>query len=282
MANQDSLKKSILKELAKTGYPTEILAARELQSDDWGIIHNPAYIDERDHASREYDIRAFKRWEVQSATTEFYIGVSLLVECKKSEKPWVFFTTPESDFLHRQGEYIKGCSGQKRIIRSKHYSEAYVADDELAEFHHYFQSGHLARSYHEPFKGKERGDYSPMIFDAIMSCVKATLFHLSGRGFDKSLSLYYPVIIFDGNLFSADVRSTEDIELQEVPYLPLEFNYSLSNQMRRGSPWEAQERFIIDIVHFSHLRKYLEMQENSHRLMTDILAEKFDNENSSA
>jgi hypothetical protein len=79
----------ILKELHKTGYPTEIIAAAVMKRRGWAVVHNPTYVDDIEHRGREYDIHAGRVYN----DGPIQLGVFLAAECKKSEKPWVFFTT---------------------------------------------------------------------------------------------------------------------------------------------------------------------------------------------
>lgn len=58
-----SLEESILEELERTGFPTEIVAARTIERCGWSTILNPLYIDPREKVSREFDIRAYKFWD---------------------------------------------------------------------------------------------------------------------------------------------------------------------------------------------------------------------------
>src|SRR5690348_2408792 len=87
--------KNIVDELVKTGFPTEIVAGAAMASWGYGVIHSPAYFDHVELKSREFDLRAFKTWNVVDETPKWSVSLYLVAECKKSETPWVFFTTPE-------------------------------------------------------------------------------------------------------------------------------------------------------------------------------------------
>jgi hypothetical protein len=86
-----------------------------------------------------------------------------MTECKKSDKPWVFFTTPED---HRRddrlGRIIKWRFGGVQAFTDNRNPESLISDLELRSFHHYFQHGRLARTFHQPFRGKEELDDSPL------------------------------------------------------------------------------------------------------------------------
>jgi hypothetical protein len=211
MKNENkNLQANILQELKKTGFPTEVVSAEIMQNLGWGVLHSPSYWDESEKISREFDLRAYKNWKYTTPGGDFFIGAYLIVECKKSEKPWVFFSTPENHNA-RSSQFIK--AKDKLIFPNVYHTDSQISDENLGKFHHYFKGAEMARTFYEPFKGQEKSDTSQMIYSAIMSSVKATLFHLRERASDKFTSIYYPVIVFNGNMYNARVKSIVDIEL---------------------------------------------------------------------
>jgi hypothetical protein len=103
----EKLEKDILHELEKTGYPTEVVSSSILQQHGWGVTHNPSYRDDLEGGNREYDIRVYKSWKYSiSKEDNKPLDVFLLIECKKSEQPWVFFTTTESHSSVRLGSSL--------------------------------------------------------------------------------------------------------------------------------------------------------------------------------
>jgi hypothetical protein len=262
-----SLQSSILQEIKKTGFPTEVVCAGIMQKCGWGVSHSQSYWDEAEKTSREYDLRAYKDWKYTVPAGNYFLDAYLIIECKKSEKPWVFFSTPEV-YSTRISQFIK--TVDKNIFNSALKSEPRLSRDVLQKTHHYFGKSEMARTFYEPFKGQERSETSQMIYTAIMSSVNATLFHLRDQKIDKYTSIYYPIIIFNGNMYNAHVKSLDDIELLPVQHVQLSFNYMLprtserSSIWERNSSWERQERFIIDIVHYEYLEEFLGVLEEEH------------------
>lgn len=266
MANGESLQERILNELHKTGYPTEILSASTMARSGWGVVYNPSYRDDIEGISREFDILAYRQWSFDTSDAAIAVDAILIAECKKSEKPWVFFATPENLSLHRLGELVKGRGriGSKRAFTGRDWVDSLISDDTLRAFHHYFQKPNLARTFHEPFKGHERADTSPMIYSAVLSAVKASLFHLQDRPSDNWLRIFYPIIILDGNLFEAHVAANKVIELVPADHILLSFNYTLPKRSSQRSIWEGQHRFLIDVVHERYLDQFLQIIEDEH------------------
>lgn len=267
MSDKKSLEQSVLEELLKTGYPTEIFSASVMQERGWGVIHNPSYWDKEESQSREFDVRAYKHW--LNVAQDFKVGVYLIAECKKSEKPWVFFTTVEKYQRARLGQIIKARSADKRVFTDFEHHESIISDDELRTFHHYFQKPRQARTFHEPLKQQERASHSQMIYTAVMATVKATLFHCSERPSDKWVGIYYPVIIFSGNLFEAFVNPDKSIDLTPTLHVQLVFNYIQQEPSTHSSIWSAQQIFTVDVVHESYLDQFIKTVEDEHQIIAN-------------
>lgn len=97
-----------------------------------------------------------------------------------------------------------------------------------------------------------------MIYSAVMSVVKATLFlsRKSGRIADNWLGIYYPVVIFSGDLFEAEVQPSKDIKLSPRKHLQLAFNYFTPENLRIPQR-QLEHHFRIDIVHEDYLDEFL-------------------------
>lgn len=257
-----ALEDKILEELVRTGYPTEIVTASVMQARSWSVFHNPSYLDDREGVSREFDIRAYRQISKDNRT----VGIYLITECKKSEKPWVFFTTP----ANYPGDARLGTLIQWRMTKSQaftdwYHSESIIPDNDLRSFHHYFSEPRLARTFHQPFKGTEKSEHSQMIYSAVMSAVKATLFLCSQHPADNWLGVYYPVVVFSGDLFEAQVGPSKEINLSRSQSLQLSFTY-----IGPRSEWGASEfTFIVDVVHEDYLDEFLKMIETEHERIAD-------------
>jgi hypothetical protein len=265
MNDKKTLEQSILDDLYKTGYPTEVVSASILQRRDWHVVHNPSYWDEEEGQSREFDISAYRNWKTNNE--QLTIGIYLIVECKKSEKPWVFFTTPEKHDYSRLGAILKWRLAKSQIFTDYEHADSLISDDYLRQQHHYFRCARLARTFHEPWKNQERAEHSQMIYSAVMSTVKATRFHQKGPPIAGLLQMYYPLVIFDGNLFEASVEPDKTIDLQATSHVQLSFSYIPADRQRQDSAWGNVRRFIVDIVRESYLADYVTIIENEHEAL---------------
>jgi hypothetical protein len=262
-----ALEDEILEELVRTGYPTEIVSASVMQARGWAVFHNPSYLDDREGKSREFDIRAYRQMSKQNNS----VGIYLITECKKSDKPWVFFTTPaEYPGDARLGALIRWSMDKKQAFSDTSHADSLIPDRHLPGFHHYF-SRHpprLARTFHQPFKGADKSEYSPMIYTAVMSAVKATLFLCSQPPASNWLGIYYPVVVFSGDLFEAQVSPDKTITLAKSEFLQLSFTY-ITPTVLRGR--ESAFTFIIDVVHENYLADFLKTIEIEHEQISEYV-----------
>ena len=133
------LEDKILQEIDKTGYPTEIVCASAMQNRGWAVVHSPSYLDDLENRSREFDIRAYRTKRQDVRGHNYSVGIYLMTECKKSEKPWVFFTTPERYLEEPIGQVIHWSLGKRQAFTDRENSHAFISDNVLRGFHHYFK-----------------------------------------------------------------------------------------------------------------------------------------------
>lgn len=262
-----SLEDKIRADLAKTGFPTEILTAAVMESRGWGVVHNPSYLDDVEGRSREFDLRAYKKSEKAIGSTNYSAAIYLVTECKKSEKPWVFFTSIEKHLSTRLGSVIKWRLSGKQMFTDRVNDKSVVSDGDLREWHHYFREPRLARTFHQPFRTEK--EHSQMIYSAVMSVVKATMF-LTRQPHNAInwLRMFYPLIVFSGDLFEAQVQPDKEINLIRSKHLQLSFSYMTPGQQTQISG-QVENEFVIDIVNEDHLNDFLKAIEKE---LEDIAA----------
>lgn len=232
----ETLEERVLQELQKTGFPTEIVSASVMQKHGWHVLHNPSYLDDSDGRSREFDIRAYRNEEFEAPGNRFSVGIYLMTECKKSEKPWVFFTTTEEYDRSRLGVFLKWNCGQQQVFTDRHHRESIISDKELREFHHYYQLPRLARTFHEPFKGNEKSGSSQMIYSAVMSALKAALFLCKETPIDQWLRVFIPSLSLVATYLKLkSVREKKSFYCQVNSFNYLSTTYYLNHQQVRFS-----------------------------------------------
>jgi hypothetical protein len=262
------LERKILQDIAKTGYPLEIRASLVLEAQGWSVTHNPAYLDPEEQKAREIDIRAVMSWDVEKpGGSKHFLACNLLVECKKSTNPWVFFVTPVA--RSEQADHLRYYSSIENLVEKLWTKGDYVLDlDFLRSSQPRLRSDRCARTYYEPFKGQEKGDRSPTIFRALSAATKAIHHEATGwrRLFDEDIHLdlftifWYPLVIFDGPMYEASVSLEGGISLSQSAHVQVPFNYVTAGADPGGEP----ERFMVDVVQEPFLAHYLSSQAAFH------------------
>ena len=266
--------------LLRHGIPLEIDTHHKLEESGWTSRAEAAFEDPDEGKTRRVDFVAWKRKQVNS---KFFNNamITLVIECKKRENSaWIFYRTrkenptPEdiSKLIYRSPQMLilghsKWVSAfhedelKKLILNSHHLADDHpfvaIAGHEIAVETNQERKQRIGRED----KGRggkkqkdERGDFlyraSIEVTKALKAEIKTDIEHWmteieKEHQFPPDFEIYYPVIVFDGQLFEAKLQSGE-IELDEVPYLQL--------------VWETQEdEYIIDVVSKQHFSKYLEI-----------------------
>jgi len=71
----------------KTGYPLEIFTESILHKYNYRIINSEIYHDKENNLFRELDLFATRNWHTNDR--DIILDIQLLIECKKSDKPFV-------------------------------------------------------------------------------------------------------------------------------------------------------------------------------------------------
>ncbi|XHH08171.1 MAG: hypothetical protein ACFCUE_11435 [Candidatus Bathyarchaeia archaeon] len=109
MSQPDAFEKRVKEAIEKTGLPTEIRATKTLVDNGWRVQNEFPYVDMENQKIRTLDIKAVNIFSKESPknSSEIFpkndIDCELFIECKKSDKPWVFYldTLTNRDILHR-------------------------------------------------------------------------------------------------------------------------------------------------------------------------------------
>ena len=276
MEKRPELERKILKDIAKTGYPLEIRASLVLEEQGWTVTHNPAYLDPEEQKAREIDINAVRAWQVGAPGSPRHVLLcSLFVECKRSEKPWVFFVTPVRQ-MERSGREVRYHTGIENLVEGSGAAGDCVLDiDFLQSLHPHFRLESRARTYYEPFRQQGKAERSQAIFGALSAAMKALLDDTARfqRITDEQRVLqwltlfWYPVVIFSGRMYEATVPLTGDIQLVPSSHVQVAFNHI----PRGAQPGADPERFVVDVVEESFLEAYLSSQAAFHSAAAEKL-----------
>jgi len=89
---EDKIKR-ILRDIEEQGFPLEVRTSEFLEARGWEVTNQAGYTDYEEGKQRTVDIVAEKNLFLRP--DEFTLDLWLIIECKQSNKPWVFYA---SDF----------------------------------------------------------------------------------------------------------------------------------------------------------------------------------------
>lgn len=258
-ASQD-LSEYIRKTLMKTGFPLEleissILESQLAEEQGWDITYNRYFFDDDEKKGREIDISVlFNPLARSKDVSKVKILPEILIECKKSaNKAWVFFTRRTNPSVSSYwGQYFDNFQLETDFSQSLMGS---FMDWALGNLD-YFESKKISSSYAQVRLKNERDLDKSEIFEGIMQLIKATMYECKQRiGKFKRLRgnlvfFFMPVIIFDGELFEARLKSGTII-IEPAKYVLLKTYYKPDFR-------DGPLMFFIEIVQKNHVKDWLE------------------------
>ncbi|MDD2599560.1 MAG: hypothetical protein PHO37_10085 [Kiritimatiellae bacterium] len=239
----------IISDIKKTGFPTELVVESIFNAREWYVNTHEYFIDSETQKGREIDCTGrFLAFEKKN-NKHIKALIHVYVEVKKTEKPWIVFTSPKS-------KMEKMLTGQ--LVATQHIStrDALKSFHEIHPTHTYPRYG---RAVHISFKSD-----GSTAFSAIVSASKAALEgHRNAskeEGFynDESCEafIYLPIVVVDGELFECQLNNKGEVYIDSVKYLPFRFNY-------KSPAYSDQYSCHLDIVSLNHFEEYITKIEES-------------------
>lgn len=240
-------------QIEKTGYPLEIEISSILDS-KWEVVNTESYFDTDEKKMRDIDIRADK--PVIQELMPLFLDVKLVVECKRDRDfAWVFFTRPlKFDWIGDiDGQYL-----DELQVLTKSSETTQIKDIILGKAaYHYKDMNKVAVCYDEfHLQGKKNSfaQKKKEIFEAqnqLKKYISYTNEHEMKAQYPGlyRLIMYFPCIVFDGQMFEAIVEGTR-IRLKRA-------NHILLTTQNRTSYSNWEQGFLIDVVQKTHFGRYL-------------------------
>lgn len=237
----EDLIKRIKEDIKKSGFSAEMHVNSILTKNKFGTLFpSHTYLDKDQNISREIDILAVCM--TNNDEEKICVMVSLAVEVKKSEKPWVIFGR---DRKHTAIEELLGVgfsAYHMQMIRNEppgfHTSGLSKLKSPFlkSEFH--------GKSFHEAFKPPQEHS---QIYAAIMTAIKASVYEIElfNKEHEKKttyspenytiISIILPVVVLEGKLFKSFLDENSNVEVEMRDYLPISLAYSSVNYVDQGS-----------------------------------------------
>lgn len=235
------MRNKVLDDIKKTGYPTELMVASLFEAAGWYCTENEYYIDQDENKGREIDIRANKN----ATGGRICVWSMLSVEVKKSDKPWIIFTSNKR-FLEPGGYGL--------LNHCHNVNSDLLTYENIMDEHPSCSQLRLGRKEYVAFSS------TPQIFSAILSATKAGIeAHRLAEAYKEAynadsydVSFYTPLVVVNGNLFEAYLDDQGEMCVEEKNHIAFRLNYA--------SPSYDKSRYLVDIVTTAGLGAYLDLQ----------------------
>jgi hypothetical protein len=250
----EELVSKITNEIKRSGFPLEIYCLNICSKKNTGRMPNIRYSYEGN--LKEIDLyAAFEAIELDPKEGENlqHTRTSMVVECKKSKPPWVFFSSnlygSEDIFCFAKyysdfDSYFAGIKAPN--LRSHIYKK-------LRMNHYKYNKGvPYCLSYFESFR---KPDVPSEIYKAIESALSFLNFRIESR---KSRAekggnfteFFYPVVVLEGSLFNAEIEEDE-ICVKKTDHIHLRVDYK-------------DDIYMVDVVTKENFENLFNMIENDH------------------
>jgi hypothetical protein len=243
----------ITSEIKRSGFPLEIYCLNVCSKKNTGRMPNIRY--QCEEGVKEIDLYAFFE-EInltpKKGDNRQYTSTAVIIECKKSKYPWVFFSS-------------KQYAGGPAFCFAKYYSDFDYYFDRIGAPHlgaqifkklkknHYVDNKNVPHclSYFEAFR---KPDAPSEIYKAIESVLSFLNFKIESRksrakNSEDYTQFYYPVIVLEGVLFEAEIG--EDVHVEKKDYIQLRVDYK-------------DDIYIVDVVTKDNFENLFSLIEADH------------------
>lgn len=252
--------------IKQSGYPLEMEISSLLDGKWQEVINTDSYYDENEMKTRDIDIHAYHVFTFKKSP--LILDASFTVECKVNHNfAWVFFTRPYSyDYLDTTGQYFDGIQGLTENLEQRNNMDLVLEDATL----HYSRFRKIAVCFAEfPISAKKNESGKKEIFEATMQLKKYigyTNEQLLKSKEPNSINIQFPCIVFDGEMFEAQVKG-DKVNVNKAKHVLL-----TTYQPSSYSTWDLG--FLIDIVHRSYFPRYISQVENSVKSLQQTIEDK--------
>jgi hypothetical protein len=289
--SKEKLRKQVEENVNRSGYSVELYVHSVLNfSNKYMVYPQDYYLDSDENKPRPLDL-VVRSYEELSMTNQNEIKhtplvLTLPIECKKSENnAWVFFMIRDWTNVSGAGQFI---DYQHLLTRDFHSKDSILWKlDEKLQLH-YAEDGNIstiAASFSVVKKGADGSPDSQQkpkdtIFEAINQVLKFIEYDISEKlkeydvhadeiAYQVLIDCYYPIIVFDGDLYSGQLDLDDDkIEIKEEKHVVLRYHYQPKYAAKPSG-------FFIDVVRKDYFKEFIETVIEPERVKLTSLAEQY-------
>lgn len=197
------MKEKIVAWIKKTGYPLEMKIASILNKKGIPFIQSHYYYDPESNKMREIDFL------IRITDDTGFCRVFSSIECKHVTKPWIILNSKKSYIGDLHSYCIFNNYGLEKFVKKLTSNSEEILNWE------WFRPKKQKIGYTiiEAFSGGTDKTY-----DARMSSLKASISMKKDdeKEEKKYLSFFFPAVITDGELFTAEITDSDDINIEKI------------------------------------------------------------------
>jgi hypothetical protein len=246
----------------KSGYPLQTVVADFLRTKFHRVQEEWCYVDRNSEELRAIDILAEKFLFEFEGHPRVRPTLDLLVECKQSSMPYVFFLTPNKPMLF-EFPVIAGLADQRITITTDddkstwNFSILHVLG---LERHEFIQNPEYCTTFSKCVrKGSEIELSGSESFYGLVLPILKSLYHFqeaetppdTARYFDAHLAIGVGVV--DAPMIGVRASQTSN-ELSLIPWVRVLRHEYLKDAER----WDRSKLFALDMIHEDFLETYIE------------------------
>lgn len=266
---KSTTEQAIIDAIKKSGYPVQGIIAQTL-SKEFNVTEEPGYIDQDSGEHRSLDLLAYRPFsgDPHSNTRP---SAALLIECKRSIHPYVFFRRVSGPPI-REIPKIASIPKQRPELGDGRYSRAFPPAAVLGLHQHKFVtpgppvSAAFSRARLDNKKVRLSGD--DPYFRIILPLVKAVEFRLNLHSInDKEPQVFLPMLLHGVAVLDAPMILVDSPDRVEEPILSPWIRMVRQLASREGRQKPPNEH-IIDLVHLDYFDTFI--QEHFLPFVTDF------------
>jgi len=291
LTTSDKISPEEMKEAVwKSGYLLERRVATLLRKAGFKVATNKVIRDQETDKSLEYDVCSYKEIPVFE-TGSYGIYPTLICECKNNSQPIVFFVQEKETFNPSKDEVRVSGVPSKMWKRNKYISVQEFIDVE--SFHHYCMPEAQVSTLCCAFERKKdksswEANYGEDLYDTFKRTIKALEYEIdedfrymsqwfAPDEMDKEfmdLSFYYPVVIFQGDMYTTHIEKDDPTEKDDLTFKKCEhiqFNpdfYSFYDK--------EVISYHVDVIQEKYLSSYLKIIDREMQAVKEILEQQKD------
>jgi hypothetical protein len=250
--NPDQLEKAV----AVSGYPLQRVVAEQL-SRDFKVTEEWGFLDRESGEHRTLDVLAYRSLR---ETVETWLSVALLIECKRSDLPYVFFEAA-APIAPRDFPIVAGLGGKTPDvvvvgIASRASSVAEIL--RLADLPFVSKGPPVCSSFARAERKGNGLDLSGSVpFNQVILPLISALHHFAKQQKDVgsrtaiSACLAVPICVVDGPMVLVK-GGPEDSQLSMCPWVRVVRQEAVEERQ-----WLSSRLYVVDFVHRSYLGTFV-------------------------